>query len=266
MTRNEALDFFLSSDLIGLGIDADEARRRVHPENVVTYFLEEDGAAPLQKLPENGGICIRSGLDEELLHSLRRVCSSLTLRASASEVLSYAKRHHLDLNEALVLLSDAGLDSITDEDLPADEWLRLHRAAHGAGMKTVASYLFGAGEPLEARVDFLDTVRRIQEETGGFVALAPISYAPVRQLDAPTGVEYLKMIAIARLYLPEIEHIQASSISQGPKMVQLALRFGADDAGVVPPGITEQDLRRMIRDAGFRPVQRDLLYRMVMLG
>jgi cyclic dehypoxanthinyl futalosine synthase len=280
MTREQALDFFLSSDLIGLGMEADAARRKIHPEDVVTYApageVSSGSEADCGKATaESNAIRIEAGLQEDALRRIRDKCPSLQLLISLKEVLSFAKHSHLDVIEALARLRDAGLDSIADDGLvlkdhngglTVDEWLNVHLAAHNAGLKTTAAFNFGAGESFEQRLDFLDTVGSLQEKTSGLIALALQSHAPARELDAPTGVEYLKMIAISRLYLPGIEHIQASSTAQGLKVLQMALRFGADDAGSVPPKVTEEDLRRVIRDAGFRPAQRDLLYRMTVFN
>ncbi len=278
MTRKQALDLFLSSDLIGLGTEADTARRNAHPDDVVTYALGErifsgTDADCCQAEAESSGIRIplasQSSVEdlEETLRALRKKFPSLQMLVCASEILLLARRSHFSLEDALFRLHSAGLDSIADnEALAMDDWLAVHRAAHRAQMKTTAHFIFGAGEGLEQRLDLLDRVSDVQKETGGFIALAPRSHAPARELDAPTGVEYLKMVAICRLYLPEIPHVQASSTAQGLKMLQMALRFGADDAGPVPSHATEEDVRRIIRDAGFRPAQRDLLYRMMVLN
>jgi cyclic dehypoxanthinyl futalosine synthase len=145
--------------------------------------------------------------------------------------------------------------------------------------------VFGAGEALQQRVDFLSAVRQLQEETGGFAAFVPLAAdAPGgRDLDAVTAVEQLKTLAIARVFLDNIENVQWSGSAQGLKVLQMGLRFGANDAGsVTPQGIgakagfgenaaaanhaSEEDLRRIIRDAGFQPVQRDTSYRIMFLN
>jgi 2-iminoacetate synthase ThiH len=126
-------------------------------------------------------------------------------------------------------------------------------------MRTTA---FGGGETLEQRVDFLEAVRGLQEETGGFGAFAAVSAeAPnERELDGVTAVERLKTLAIARMFLDNIENVQASGTAQGLKVLQTGLRFGANDVGPVRPEAgSEEDVRRIIRDAGFRPAQRDIL-------
>jgi cyclic dehypoxanthinyl futalosine synthase len=137
--------------------------------------------------------------------------------------------------------------------------------------------IFAAGETFEYRVNHLEQVRRLQEETGGFMAFTPCSFQPQdraltgRSSDEATAVEYLKMLAISRLYLDNIENIQSNLTTQGLKVLQMGLRFGGNDVGSVMPAgasqsATEEDLRRVIRDAGFRPVQRDTLYRTLFLS
>jgi cyclic dehypoxanthinyl futalosine synthase len=133
---------------------------------------------------------------------------------------------------------------------------------------------------MEHRVHHLEAVRRLQEETGGFAAFTPFAFQPkgtaatVEGWEEATGVEYLKTLAISRIYLENIENVQSNLETQGLKVLQMGLRFGGNDVGSVPESgpknggarpIAEEDLRRVIRDAGFRPVQRDTLYRMVYL-
>jgi cyclic dehypoxanthinyl futalosine synthase len=135
--------------------------------------------------------------------------------------------------------------------------------------------MFGAGavETLEQWVDLLEAVRSLQEETGGFAAFVPVA-APAangRQLDSVTAVERLKMLAVARMFLDNIENIQADGVASGIdglKVLQTALRFGANDLGAVDVGAarSEEDLRRIIRDAGLRPAERDAAYRAMMLS
>jgi cyclic dehypoxanthinyl futalosine synthase len=215
---------------------------------------------------------------------------------SASEILSLAAGTGLDLRETIARLRDAGLDSIASDDAQAqcgaEEWLAVHRAAHGLGMSTVATMHFGAGQALELRVDLLAAVRQLQQETGGFTAFIPRSL-PSRNAsggwDGPTAVEQLKTLAIARVFLDNIENIQLNGAAQGLKVLQMGLRFGANDAGSVAPQalgakagngastaggenaaaanrVSEEDLRRIIRDAGFQPVQRDTPYRTMFLN
>jgi len=138
--------------------------------------------------------------------------------------------------------------------------------------------MFGVGETLEHRVNHLERLRDLQSETGGFTAFIPWSFQPKhtalggRGWQEATSVEYLKLLAVSRLYLDNFENVQASWVTQGLKICQLALHFGANDVGSVmleenvvkaagtSNCTTEAELRRLIADAGFQPVQRDSLY------
>ena len=160
----------------------------------------------------------------------------------------------------------------------AEEWLEVHRTAHSLGMRTTATMMFGCGETLEERVHHLEAVRQLQQETGGFTAFIPWTFQRENTAlgrtvkEEATAVEYLKTLAVSRLYLEEVTNVQASWVTQGLKLCQIALRFGANDVGsimieenvVAAAGAhfraTEADLRRIIQDAGFAPVQRDTLY------
>ena len=148
-------------------------------------------------------------------------------------------------------------------------------------MRTTATMMFGLGETFEQRVNHLEEVRRLQEITGGFTAFIPWNFRPNSglepsaadggDLDQTTSVEYLKTLAISRLYLDNIENVQSSGEAQDLKVLQLGLRFGSNDAGsaleenLIDGGkagnrdsshrSNEEELRRVIRDAGFKPVR-----------
>jgi cyclic dehypoxanthinyl futalosine synthase len=219
---------------------------------------------------------------------------------TASEVLAIAKYSGLDLRTTIIRLRDAGLDSIPgggaeilDDEVrqriarikcKTEDWVSVHRTAHQLGMRTTATMMFGVGETYEQRINHFEVVRRLQEETGGFTAFIPWSFQPGhtalggRGWDEATSVEYLKVLAISRLYLDNIENVQASWVTQGLKVLELGLHFGGNDVGSVmleenvvkaagtSNCTTEEELRRIIRDAGFKPVQRDTLYRTMFLN
>ena len=219
---------------------------------------------------------------------------------SASEVLAIAEYSDLDLRTTIARLRDAGLDSIPgggaeilDDDVRkriarlkcrTEDWVSVHRTAHQLGMRTTATMMFGVGETFDQRINHFEVVRRLQEETGGFTAFIPWSFQPKytalggRGWDEATSVEYLKVLAISRLYLDNIENVQASWVTQGLKVLELGLHFGGNDVGSVmleenvvkaagtSNCTTEEELRRIIRDAGFKPVQRDTLYRTMFLN
>jgi cyclic dehypoxanthinyl futalosine synthase len=141
--------------------------------------------------------------------------------------------------------------------------------------------MFGIGDKIEHRVRHLQRIRDLQDETGGFTAFIPWTFqrentALGRKItEEPTGIDYLQMLAVSRLFLDNVQHIQASWLTQGLKLGQTALRFGADDMGsimieenvVSAAGAStcanEAELRYQIREAGYRPQQRDILYNFV---
>jgi cyclic dehypoxanthinyl futalosine synthase len=250
---------------------------------------------------------------EGMLRGVRQRFPSLWIEAlSPSEIAALAAGSGLDLREIIARLRDAGLDSIACEDAAVNignrvarptcslaEWIAVHRTAHGLGMRTVATMHFdageaGAGEAVDQCVDLLAAVRLLQQETGGFTAFVPGDFGSRNTAsggwDGPTAVEQLKTLAIARIFLDNIENIQLNGAAQGLKVLQMGLRFGANDTGSVTPqavgakagngagaagganaaavanSVNEEDLRRIIRDAGFQPVQRDTPYRMMFLN
>src|SRR5918999_2523249 len=159
-----------------------------------------------------------------------------------------------------------------------DEWLEVMRATHRVGLRSTATMMFGIGDRTEHRVRHLQRIRDLQDETGGFTAFIPWTFqrentALGRRIkDEPTGVDYLRMLAVSRLFLDNIEHIQSSWLTQGLRLGQVALRFGADDMGsiMIEENVVsaagahntadEKMLRHLIREAGFTPQQRDILY------
>jgi len=237
---------------------------------------------------------------EDLLRSIKQRYRIHLHCFSAPEITNIAELSGLSLRDTIARLRDAGLDSIPgggaeilDDEVrhrisrlkcSTGEWISVHRTAHALGMRTTATMMFGCGETLEQRINHLEIVRRIQADTGGFTAFIPWTFQRentslgrfVKQ--EATAVEYLKTLAIARLYLPEILNVQSSWVTQGLKTCQLGLRFGGNDVGsimieenvVSAAGArnhaTEEDLRRIIRDAGFVPKQRDTLYRTYFLN
>jgi cyclic dehypoxanthinyl futalosine synthase len=203
---------------------------------------------------------------------------------SAADVLQLSRASGQSEADTLQRLERAGLATLDGagagmlRDL-ANDWIRIHRAAHTLGLPTVAELVIGQGEELADRVSHLEALRALQRETGGFVALMVSVHhgvsAEARREEEATATDYLKTLAVARLFVEEIEHVQGDWRVQGPKVLGLALRFGADDAGSVEPRQTagreprhhggETELRRIIRDAGFRPVERDALFRQSIL-
>jgi len=219
---------------------------------------------------------------------------------SAPELVNIAEVSGLNLRDTIARLRNAGLDSIPgggaeilDDGVrhrisrlkcSTQEWIDVHRTAHSLGMRTTATMMFGTGESIEQRMNHFEIVSQIQEDTGGFTAFIPWffqrEYTSLGRFvkEEATAVEYLKMLALSRVYLDNISNIQASWVTPGLKVCQLGLRFGGNDVGsimieenvVSAAGThhqaTEEELRRLIRDAGFVPKQRDTLYRTYFLN
>ncbi len=219
---------------------------------------------------------------------------------SAPEVTNIADISGISLRDTIARLRDAGLDSIPgggaeilDDAVRhrisrlkcgTQDWMDVHRTAHQLGMRTTATMMFGCGETLEQRMNHLELVRGLQEETGGFTAFIPWTFQRENTSlgrfvkEEATAVEYLQTLAISRIYLDNFENVQSSWVTQGLKTCQLGLRFGGNDVGsimieenvVSAAGAhhraSEEELRRIIRDAGFVPKQRDTLYRTYFLN
>ncbi|HTU35515.1 MAG TPA: cyclic dehypoxanthinyl futalosine synthase [Candidatus Acidoferrum sp.] len=337
LTTQEALDLFNSDDLIGVGMAANEVRRKKTDPRVATYQIDrninytnfcteycsfcafyrplgakdgyilplEDIYQKIEEMIELGGtgVLMQGGLHpdlriefyENMLSSIKRKFPQIHLHCfSAPEVTCIAEVSGLSLHDTISRLRDAGLDSIPgggaeilDDEIrgriarlkcTSDEWEQVHRAAHSLGMRTTATMMFGCGEEFRHRVNHFERIRRIQEDTGGFTAFIPWIFAPEntplgKKVPQTTAFDYLKTLAISRLYLDNIEHVQSSWLTPGIKICQVGLQFGADDVGSIlieenvvhAAGVrnrtNEFELRRIISDAGFIPAQRDTLYR-----
>ena len=207
---------------------------------------------------------------------------------SVSEVVGLASVEGLPVRDVLLRLKNAGMKSlpgagaeilvervrkrISARKVKPDEWLGVMREAQRLGMPTTATMMFGSIETDEERVMHLDGIRELQDETGGFTAFIPWYYVPwktpLRGKEA-TGLQYLRVLALSRLYLDNVPHLQASWLTPGLKMGQLALFYGCDDMGgtiieeqvVHDAGSTNEasrrDIEMLIREAGFVPVIRD---------
>jgi cyclic dehypoxanthinyl futalosine synthase len=232
---------------------------------------------------------------ESLLTGIKQRFPGIQLHGlSATQILALASASQLSLRDTIARLHDAGLDSIAGsavifndeirkraapDKCTTAEWINVHRTAHQLGLRTKATMIFGVGETMADRIDHLEILRALQEETGGFTAFTPLAAQPgvaviPSAVAEPTAVEYLTTLAVSRLYLDNIENLQGSWRTQGLKVLQMGLRFGGNDVGSVlleehaskPGGATEEELRRIIREAGFKPVQRDTLYRTMFLN
>jgi cyclic dehypoxanthinyl futalosine synthase len=274
-----------------------------HKEGYLLSF--EEIYRKIEEMLELGGtgVLMQGGLHpdlkidyyENLLSSIKHRYPQVHLHCfSAPEIICISEVSGLSIRDTITRLADAGLQSIPgggaeilDDEIrhrisrlkcTADEWENVHRTAHSLGMRTTATMMFGCGEEYRHRVNHFERLRRIQDDTGGFTSFIPWMFAPEntplgKRIPEATSVEYLKTLAISRLYFDNIDHIQSSWLTPGIKVCQVGLQFGADDVGsilieenvVYAAGVrnrtNESELRRIISDAGYIPAQRDTLYR-----
>jgi aminodeoxyfutalosine synthase len=235
-----------------------------------------------------------------LLTHLRRRHPQLHLKCfTAIEIDHFARISRLSIKEVLLALKEAGLgsmpgggaevfdDRVHDEvfkgKLRSDGWLNIHRTAHELGIRTNATILYGHIETRRERIDHLIKLRQLQESDPGFQCIIPLSFVPngsdLANLPGPTGLEDIKMLAVSRLMLDNFPHVKAFWIMQTMKLSQVSLNFGVDDLDgtVVWYDITKREaglgnrhqeqtvdnIRRLIVEAGYLPVERDTLYRRV---
>jgi cyclic dehypoxanthinyl futalosine synthase len=214
---------------------------------------------------------------------------------SPPEIVHFGQLSGLGIKEVLQRLMAAGLgsipgggaeilsDRVRQEMAPkkctADQWIEVMEIAHGLGLRTTATMMFGHIETTEERLEHLQRIRDLQDRTGGFTAFIPWPFQPdhtplaaVRKIEKTTAVSYLRMLALSRIFLDNVHNIQASWVTQGPKIAQLSLFFGANDFGstmieenvVAAAGIrfrlSEEEIRGLVIDAGFQPQQRLMDY------
>ena len=246
-----------------------------------------------------GGLHPDFGIEwyEDLLRALHAKYPDFQLHCfSPPEIHNIHLISGLSYEEILMRLKAAGLYSmpggggeILDDEVRGrvstkcntQEWLDVMRAVHAVGLKSTATMMFGIGDNISHRVRHLQRIRDLQDETGGFLAF--ISWTFQRENTAlgrkikeePTGIDYLKMVAVSRLFLDNVQHIQSSWLTQGLRLGQTALRFGADDMGSIMieenvvsaaganTEANEKELRYQISEAGFVPQQRDILYKYI---
>lgn len=335
--RDEALGLLLKADLLTLGRLADGIRRRLHPEETVTFvvdrnvnytnvceskckfcaFYREEGApdayllaeeaiyAKIAELVEHGGtqLLMQGGLHprlgiewfEELFRGIKaRFPQVQNHSLSPAEITQIAAVSKLAITETVRRLREAGLDSIpgggaeilvdrvrqeiSPKKIGWEGWAAVMGEAARQGMATTATMMFGSTERPEDIVEHLFRVRELQASGGSFTAFIPWTYQPGNtELGGGTasGVEYLKVLALSRIVLDNVPNIQASWVTQGAQMAQVALFFGANDLGgtmleenvVAAAGCTFrmslEEMVELIREAGFRPAQRTTLYKII---
>jgi aminodeoxyfutalosine synthase len=234
----------------------------------------------------------------EMLAGLKERFPNAHLKAfTAIEIGWFAQSEKISIEDVLERLRGAGLGSlpgggaeifdaevredICNGKLDAEEWIEVHRTAHHMGIRSNCTMLYGHIEKPEHRVDHLMRLRDLQDETGGFNCFIPLAYHPENNYMGlrfhTTGTEDLRQLATARLVLDNVPHLKAYWIMLTPKLAQIALSFGADDidgtvveetiyhmAGAeTNQHLSRAELERIVREAGFTPVERDTLYQPV---
>lgn len=270
-----------------------------HPEGYV--IEEEELARKIEETLALGGtqILLQGGMHPELgldyyTGLLRFIKSRFSIHIhgfSPPEIHFIAEKSGLTVREVLTELTAAGLGSIpgggaeilvdgvrsavSPNKCTAGQWLEVMRTAHGLGLRTTATMMFGHRERPADIVGHLSKIRRLQEETGGFTAFIPWSFQPNHTripVEGATAVDYLRVLALSRIFLDNLPNLQASWVTQGDKIAQTALLFGANDLGstmieenvVAAAGVAfrlpEPEMIRLIEDAGYRAVRRDCFY------
>jgi len=235
---------------------------------------------------------------ENLLRELKSVAPRIHLKAfTAVEIDYFAKTNRMSIEDVLGKLREAGLGSLPGggaevltervrklvciNKISGERWIDIHRIAHRMGIKSNATLLYGHVENSVDKVEHLQMLRDLQDETRGFQTFIPLSFIPydtqLAHLPPPTGQSDLKHIAVSRIFLDNFDHIKVYWIMTGIKIAQLALNFGADDidgtvmqerivhmAGAeTPQGLHVEELISLIREAGREPVERDTLYNVI---
>jgi cyclic dehypoxanthinyl futalosine synthase len=275
------------------------------PEGSVLSFEELGRKIDETKELRGTQILLQGGLHPdkplEFYEEMLRFIKSHTIHIhgfSPPEVCHFANLSGLSIPEVLKRLKDAGLDSIPGggaeilsdrvrgEAAPrkcsADQWIEVMRQAHLLGMRTTATMMFGHIETNGERLEHLMRIRDLQDETGGFTAFIPWPFQPdntaFSDISKASAHSYLKMLAWSRIVLDNIDNIQASWVTQGPKIAQVSLFYGANDFGstmieenvVAAAGVSfrlsEKEIRSLVEGAGFVPRQRTMDYTLVQQG
>jgi len=273
-----------------------DAEAYVLPDHVIYKKIEETLALGGTGILMQGGVHPDLKIDyyEKLLAGIKDRYQIHCHCFSPSEILNIARVSRLTVAETFVRLKAAGLDSmpggggeILDDEVRTDisplkcnseDWLMVHREAHKLGLRTTGTMMTGVGETIRHRINHLEKLRNLQDDTGGFTAFIPWTFQPEntelakRDLPEVTAAEYLRMLALSRIYLDNFANIQVSWLTVGLKVGQVGLRFGVNDMGsiMIEENVisaagarnraNDGELRRIIADAGFIPRQRTSLY------
>ncbi len=277
--------------------DADDKDTYVIAEEELYQKIKETIEQGGTQILMQGGLHPHLGLDfyEDLLRSIKKRFAIHIHSFSPPEIIHFSKLSKSPVREVILRLKEAGLDSIpgggaeilvercrgmvSPKKCTAEEWLNVMREAHKLGMKTTATMMFGHVETWTERLIHMDRIRQLQDETGGFTAFIPWTFQPkntqLAHLPPAGAFEYLKTLAISRIYLDNVPNIQSSWVTQGPKIGQLALKFGANDMGstmieenvVKAAGVSfrmrKEEIAQLIEDLGYEASQRDFYYNLV---
>jgi cyclic dehypoxanthinyl futalosine synthase len=333
LNAEEGLALFKKTDLLTLGDLANDIRKQLHPERLVTFIVDRninytnicvnkckfcafyrEADSPeayilskddiFKKIEETiaqggtqilmqGGVHPDLGIDyfEDLLSSIKSRFTIQIHSLSPAEIDYLARKADISILDTLKRLKASGLDSIpgggaeilvdrvrkkvSPNKIRWRQWAEVMKTAQQLGMPTTATMMFGSLETEKEILEHLVRLRNIQDETGGFTAFIPWTYQPGNtELGgrSATAVEYLKTLALSRIMLDNFDNVQASWVTQGAKIAQVALEFGANDFGstmieenvVAAAGVTfrmtRQEIINLINDAGYTPAQRDTRY------
>lgn len=279
-------------------VPGDEKEGYVRALEEIFAKIEELVAINGTQVLMQGGHNPKFGIEyyESLISAVHQKFPQVIIHSlSASEIQHIAKVSQMTVRQVLERLRKAGLESlpgggaeilvdrirreISPLKTKVADYVEVHRAAQEMGMKGTATMVYGFMETIEERMEHFDVIRKLQDENGGFRAFIPWSYeSQGTEMDLPrrTGEEYLRMIAISRLMLDNIQHLQAGWVTEGIKMSQVALKFGADDFGGILmeenvvsatgsfyTGVDVDETIRLIRETGKIPAQRNTRYEIV---
>ena len=271
------------------------------PEDPEGYVLtREELARKIDETKALGGtqVLLQGGLHPDLpleyYEDMLQFMKSMDIHCHAfspPEITHFASISGLNVSDVISRLIEAGLDSIpgggaeilvdtirqqiAPRKATTDQWLAVMEEAHRQGLRTTATMMFGHVESPAQRLEHMDRLRDLQDRTSGFTAFIPWPFQPGNtaiDVKPATAHEYLRTLAISRIFLDNFENIQASWVTQGPKVAQISLFFGANDFGstmieenvVAAAGVShrlsEAAIRKIVEGAGFRPKQRLMDY------
>jgi cyclic dehypoxanthinyl futalosine synthase len=278
--------------------DLDSPDAYILSKNEIFRKIEETIAQGGTQILMQGGVHPDLNLEyfEDLFSSIKSKFTIQIHSLSPAEITFLAHQTGISIIETLKRLNCAGLDSIpgggaeilvdrvrkkvSPNKIRWRQWAEVMKAAHRLGIPSTATMMFGSVETDREIIEHLVRVRDIQEETGGFTAFIPWTYQPGNTKlggKSATAVEYLKVLALSRVMLDNFDNIQASWVTQGAKIAQVALEFGANDFGstmieenvVAAAGVsfrmTKQEIVNIIKDAGYMAAQRDTRYKILKL-